>query len=336
MAISAKRMNDRRRVLITGASGWTGQHLSRLALTSGAQVFGAALRGEVVPGVTRCTFNLMQQSSVEALVAETRPDWVFHLAALVPDSDAEWPPERFIDINIEGTFFVLDALRRLAPSARVMVASSSAVYGMPTHPEQPITEDASFRPQSLYATTKVAQDMLAAQFFTQYGLHTLRCRTFNQTGPGEGPNLVCGSLARQIARIEAGLQEPVLRALTLKPGRDFSDVRDVAAGYWAALEYGAPGEVYNICSGRSKRIRMVAEILLGLSRVSGIEVVESHSEPGPGAILNQIGCASRLKSRSGWSPVFALEQSLSDLLDDWRTGMSASPHTNRLTQPLPD
>ena len=179
-------------------------------------------------------------------------------------------------------------------------------------------EDAPLQPQSLYATTKAAQDLLAAQFFTEHGLYTVRGRTFNQTGPREPANLVCATIAQQVARIEAGLQEPVVRTVTLLPRRDFTDVRDVVTGYWAALEGGAAGEAYNICSGRSVAIERVADILIGLSTVHPIEIVESDPLPGPRAILDQIGDATRLRACSGWQPRITLEHSLRDLLNEWR------------------
>ena len=159
---------------------------------------------------------------------------------------------------------------------------------------------------------------MAAQFFTEYGLRTVRGRTFNQTGPREPANLVCATIAQQVARIEVGLQEPVVRTVTLLPRRDFTDVRDVVAGYWAALEHGAAGEAFNICSGQSTAIRQVADILIGLSTVRDIQVVESDPLPGPRAVLDQIGDASKLHTCSGWRPRISLERSLRDLLDEWR------------------
>lgn len=311
-------MSESRRILITGASGWTGRHLSALALDRGACVFGTVHTGSVMPGVTGQMVDLTQPSTVDAAVADSRPDWVFHLGGLIPNSRPGITGQDFLNVNIAGTFNLLDAVRRLSPAARVLVASSSAVYGQPDRSGKPITEDAPLRPQSVYAASKAAQDMLAATFFHEHGLHTVRGRTFNQTGPGEGTNLVCGALAQQVARIEAGLQEPVLRSFTLAPSRDFSDVRDVVSGYWAALDHGAVGEAYNICSGHSVSISSVAEILIGLSSVNDIKIVETGPQPGPGAVLNQVGSAARLTECSGWTPTIPLERGIADLLQGWR------------------
>ena len=317
---------SRLRILITGATGCAGSHLSELALSRGAQVYGLAHAGSFVDGVSGRRIDLLDRAAIENYLRDTQPDWIFHLAALIPGALTDPSPDLYINVNITGAYYLLDAVRRITPRARVLIASSSAVYGQPAQLDRPVTENAPLQPQSLYATTKAAQDMLAAQFFTEYGLHTVRGRTFNQTGPREPANLVCATIARQVARIEAGLQEPVVRTVTLLPRRDFTDVRDVVAGYWAALEFGETGQAYNICSGHSTSIRKVAEILIGLSRVRG-QVVESDPIPGPRAILNQIGDASKLRACSGWQPRISLEESLRDLLDEWRALMRAEPST---------
>lgn len=309
-------MSTERRVLITGATGCAGTHLSELALAQQAEVFGLAHAGSFTAGVSGQQIDLTDRAAVDEYVQALRPDRVFHLAAIIPGVAV--PPDRLIAVNVTGTYYLLDALRRFAPEARVLIAGSSSVYGRPVDTARPVAEDAPLQPQSLYATTKAAQDLLAAQFFDEHAMHTIRARTFNQTGPREPANLVCATIAQQVARIEAGVQEPVVRTVTLLPRRDFTDVRDVVAGYWAALEYGAAGEAYNICSGHSTAIRQVADILIGLSTVRDIQVVESDPIPGPRAILDQVGDASRLRACSGWQPRISLADSLRDLLDEWR------------------
>ena len=273
MRKNGRRANDRdrhdrqskikaKRVLITGASGWTGSYLSCLLLSHGATVFGTFHNGTVVSGVKGRRLDLADKAQVDTLISEIQPDWVFHLGALIPNTVNGNTPIDYLTTNVVGTYHLLDAMQRFVPDSRVMVASSSAVYGQAENPDQPIDEAAPFHARSIYATSKASQDMLAASFFAEHGLHTVRCRTFNQTGPGEGANLVGGALARQVARIEAGLQDPVLKAITLVARRDFTDVRDVVAGYLAALQHGNPGESYNICSGQSSAVEHLANELL--------------------------------------------------------------------------
>ncbi|HWB58812.1 MAG TPA: GDP-mannose 4,6-dehydratase, partial [Chthoniobacteraceae bacterium] len=252
-----------RRVLITGATGCAGPHLGELALAKGARVFGFARRDAFARGVEGRAGDITDSARVEEWIAECRPDRVFHLAGLVHGRGAH-SREEYCKVNIEGTIHLLEAVQKIVPGARVLVAGSSGIYGQP-EPWRPIAEDTPAQPGSPYAVSKAAQEIAAKEFFTKQGLAVVRTRVFNQTGPREPEGLVCASLACQVARIEAGLQEPVLRAVTLGTSRDFCDVRDVVAGYWAAMEHGAPGEAYNVCSGHATSIARVVEILLGHS-----------------------------------------------------------------------
>lgn len=317
-------MSNRKRVLITGASGWTGSHLCSLALANGSHVYGASRTGSMASGVESHLMDLSEPSSINETLSAVRPDWIFHLAGLVPNAQPDIEEADFLNVNVAGTYNLLDAARKICPESRILVATSSAVYGRSHSPDQPITESAPLQPQSMYAASKAAQDMLASSFHHQYGLDIVRGRTFNQNGPGEGTNLVCGALAWQIARIEAGLQEPVLKAVTLAPARDFSDVRDVVAGYWAATEHGRSGDAYNICSGRSVKIRKIAQTLACLSVRKDIKITETGPEPGPTAILDQVGSFQRLRSCSGWEASIRLESSMEDLLDTCRAKVLVS------------
>ena len=199
-----------------------------------------------------------------------------------------------------------------------LVCGSSSVYGNCPYASFPIGEEVPLSPLSLYATSKIAQDMLACHFFLERELATVRVRTFNQLGPGEGSDRVCGAIAQQIARIEAGMQDSVISIRSSIPRRDFTDVRDVVAGYWAALSFGASGSVYNICSGRSRSVGEVVEGLLKLSRIGQVDVIETAGTVSANEIMDQIGSADTLSNETGWSPVIPFEDSLKDLLEDCR------------------
>jgi len=268
--------------------------------------------------------DLTDSSSISETLSAVQPNWIFHLAGLVPNAHPDIEEADFLNANVTGTYNLLDAVRKICPEVRVIMASSSAIYGRSDNQDQPITESTSFQPQSMYAASKAAQDMLGSSFHHQYGLDIVRGRTFNQNGPGEGTNQVCGALAWQIARIEADLQEPGLKAVTLVPARDFSDVRDVVAGYWAVAEHGKSGEAYNICSGRSVPVRQIAQTLAGLSMKNGIKITVTGPEPGPTAILNQVGSFQRLQACSGWEAGITLESSMRDLLDTCRAKVLVS------------
>ena len=305
------------RILITGATGCLGSHLSELALRRGAEVFGFARRRALVDGVTGWQGDITQPGDIEDCLNGCRPEWIFHLAGLIPGTRNATPDEMF-RVNLKGTEQLLESVRQVVPAARVFVAGSSGIYGQPLDPDQPIAETAPLQPESPYARSKAAQDQVASRFFLEEGLHTVRGRIFNQTGPREPHSLVCATLARQIAMMEAGLQELVLPVITLRSSRDFCDVRDVAAGCWAALEHGTAGEAYNICSGNSHTIERVIEILLEKTKLKEVRIIESHPKAAGQSITRQVGDPARLKACSGWKPCISLEQSLGDLLDEWR------------------
>lgn len=308
-----------RRILITGVAGCAGRHLLDLALSRGVEVHGIVRSHRDPINCHLYVGDISDSHFINSVLEKVRPDAIFHLAARIPSGTPAPTPDEFITSNIFGTHSVLAAVCRRAPSARVLVAGSSAVYGRPQFPDQALAETAPFQPQSIYAVSKAAQDMLAAQFFIEHGLQVIRSRTFNQIGPGEPPGLVAATLARQIVRIEAGLHEPILHVGTLLPSRDFTDVRDVVRAYWDALEHGAPGEAYNVCAGHPTSIRDLADALIGLSRIPKIEIIEMGPLPGPLAILTQKGDASKLFAVSGWFPKIPIRQSLKDLLDSLRS-----------------
>jgi GDP-4-dehydro-6-deoxy-D-mannose reductase len=165
--------------------------------------------------------------------------------------------------------------------------------------------------------SKVAQDMLAYQYWMSYRLHVVRTRGFNHTGPRRGEVFVTSNFARQIAEIEKGVREPVVRVGNLEALRDFTDVRDMVRAYWLALEHGEPGEVYNIASGRSYTIRQVLDTLLELAHVQ-VEVREDPARLRPSDVQVLVGDSSRLRRLTGWEPTIPFEVTLKDILEYWR------------------
>ena len=310
-------MTAPRRILITGATGFTGRHLSRLALAQGTEVFGFARRAAFLPGVVGATGDVTDGATLGRWIRHCAPDWIFHLAAAVRGT----PPfteEEFERINVQGTATLLEQVRVHAPAAQVLVLSSSAIYAPPPEPDRPLDENASIAPLNAYGRSKAAQDRVAADFSRETGLHVVRARPFNQCGPGEPAALVCGSLARQLARIEAGFDEPLVRVVTLGARRDFCDVRDVTAGCWALLERGAAGEAYNVCSGVALSVGEIIDLLRDCTRRRGFAVVEASADPPEGVLRCQVGDASRLRTATDWAPRIPVARSLADLLAESR------------------
>ncbi|MCK4231535.1 GDP-mannose 4,6-dehydratase, partial [candidate division WOR-3 bacterium] len=199
----------------------------------------------------------------------------------------------------------------------IHIAGSSEEYGL-VHPDEvPIAETNPLRPLSPYGVSKVAQDLLAFQYFKSYGLKVIRTRAFNHTGPRRGEVFATSNFARQIVMIEKGKAEPLIRVGNLDAVRDFSDVRDIARAYTLALEKGEPGEVYNICSGKGLKIRQLLDMLLAQSKVD-IEIKEDPARMRPSDVGFLIGDATRFRAKTGWKPEIPFEQTLADLLDFWR------------------
>lgn len=307
------------RILITGITGWTGSYLANHLLQSlpDAELVGLAwgpAASKAPAGIPIIQVDLTDNPATDQAIGEFAPQRIYHLAAAVGpiwSIDAD----RAMRINVMGTANLLQAAARLQPSPRVLIAISSAIYGRAG--DQPITEAQPLAPLSLYGISKAAQDMLAYRAHAVDGLHTVRVRTFNQTGPGEPAHLVGGAIARQVARAEAKIDEPVVRVGNLAPERDIVDVRDVVRGYVLAMEAGGPGSVFNLCRGQSWSVRQLLDMLLQLSPVA-LRVEQRVEQRNPAEIARQVGDPTRLFEASGWRARIPLQQSLADLLHSWR------------------
>jgi GDP-4-dehydro-6-deoxy-D-mannose reductase len=261
--------------------------------------------------------DLADASSMRRLVAAVRPDRVFHLAALsfVPGS---WnaPAETF-NINVIGQVNLFEAIREAGLDPLVHVAGSSEEYGL-VHPDEvPMKETNPFRPLSPYAVSKVAQELLAWQYYRSHGLRAVVTRGFNHTGPRRGDIFVTSTFAKQIAEIEKGLRPPIVEVGDLTSKRDWTDVRDTVRAYWLALEKGQPGEVYNVGSGVCRSIGEMLDILLSLTPRK-IEVRQDPSRLRPSDVKILWADTSKFQSQTGWQPEIPFEQTMRDLLDYWR------------------
>jgi GDP-4-dehydro-6-deoxy-D-mannose reductase len=251
------------------------------------------------------------------MVAEVRPHYVFHLAAQSNVQVAFKDPEATLMTNVVGQLHLLNALREYVPEARILIVCSSEEYGLVRPEDIPIDEDTPFKPTNPYAVSKVAQDALATQHFIAWGQRTIRVRPFNHIGPGQSELFVTAAFARQVAMIESGEQEPVIRVGNLEAERDFTDVRDMARAYHLAVLHGEPGEVYNIGSGRGYRMQWVLDTLVAMSNVE-VEVRQDPARMRPSDIPRLVCDPTKFQTLTGWQPQIPIEQTLSDILDYWR------------------
>jgi len=312
------------RVLITGITGFVGSHLADLLLDQGQTVIGTARWRSSTANIEHIQdqvelveCDLRDAAGVRDVLADTRPDGIFHLAAQ-SFVQASWrSPQETISTNMLGQVNIMEALRDLGMNPPMLIAGSSEEYGLVRPDEVPITEDNPLRPLSPYGVSKVGQDLLAFQYHKSYGMHLIRCRAFNHTGPRRGKVFAESNWAYQIVEMEKGHQEPVLRVGNLEAKRDYSDVRDMVKAYALALEKGEPGEVYNLCSGHTYAMKEIVDLLLGMTKLR----VRMETDPArlrPSDVPVLLGDYSKFHQRTGWSPQIPLAQTLRDLLEYWR------------------
>lgn len=320
--MTSRRLSPPLRILITGMEGFAGSHLAEFALRQGAQVHGTVYPGasrQNLAGIRAAgihSLDVTRAQGVRRLVLRLRPARIFHLAGQSNPALSKKDPETTLRINILGTLNVLEAALALGKSTRVLVVGSADEYGG-TGPEvKRITEAQPLRPASPYAVSKVCQDLLGEAYFRSQGLQIVRVRPFNHIGPRQAPGFVASDFASQIAAIEKRRRPPVMDVGNLDVIRDFSDVRDIAAGYWRLLQAGRPGRVYNLGSGRPCTVRHLLEGLLALAacpvriRVKASRVRREH--------LRKVASIARVGRELGWKPRIPLQQTLRDILNDWR------------------
>lgn len=290
-----------RTLLVTGASGFLGQHVQRAATANGIEVVGLDRAGPH-------PVDLLDLAAVTKRVRETRPDVVLHLASLTSQADVR----ALFDVNVTGTAMLCEALGDSA--APLVVVGSSSVYG--NTGEGLVSEATPAAPRSLYAVSKWSQEAVALRSARVTGRVVTIARLFNLIGPGMPPTLLAGTMAEQLARAEAGGSK-VLRFGALTATRDFLDVRDAAGALLRLAEVRPQGPV-NVCTGTGLRVSRCLDTLREAS-TARVEVVTDENRSRPDDIPVQVGDPSLMRRLTGWHPAIPFEQSLRDLLEDCRT-----------------
>jgi GDP-4-dehydro-6-deoxy-D-mannose reductase len=246
------------------------------------------------------------------LLRKAQPNAIFHLAG---QTGVE--AERLLHSHLVATTNLLSAARRLESDAIIIIPGSSAQFGNVPEHLQPITEETEYNPVTLYGLIKATEAWTAKHFYRKYGLRIIRTHTFNAIGPGQRPQFVPATFACQIAAIERGAAAPFLQVGNLATRRDMIDIRDIAEAYLQLAVRGRPGDVYNICTGRARSIASVVDELGRMTRVT-FEIRPEPSRVQIADVAVQTGDPSRLRRDTGWQPSVSFEQSMADVLEEWR------------------
>ena len=306
------------RILVTGANGFAGRHLLAELRAAGHDLLLHGVPAPPpTPGDTWHDTDLRDADGLDRLVRDLHPDGCIHLAAFAFVPAADRDPSAAFAINTVGTAHLLSAFRRHAPAARILVVSTSQVYG-PADSDTPVTEDHPLRPHTFYAVSKAAADQAARLYADQFGMAVLSARPCNHIGPGQSPRYVSSAFSRQLIAIGRGETDPIIRVGNLESERDFLDVRDVARAYRLLVERGQPGQAYNIAAGAPVRIQTVLDELCRLAGVTPERVVDPTlwRPTDASAVLD----TTRIRDHVGWTPRIPPSQTLRDILDDVRAG----------------
>jgi GDP-4-dehydro-6-deoxy-D-mannose reductase len=310
------------RALITGVSGFAGSHLADFLLQQGLEVWGVANTGlgaasHLEGQVSYRSLDLRDPAAVYPFLKACQPARIYHLAAqaFVPASWKDpWPT---LETNIRSELNLLQGIVDLKLDARILCVSSGEIYGKISSEMLPVDEQTPLSPDSPYGVSKVAQDLLAAQYYLSNEVYAVRARPFNHIGPRQNERFVAPEFARQIAEIEAGRSDPVMLVGNLEAQRDFSDVRDMVRAYYLLLEQGAPGEAYNIGRGEPHSVRELLEGLLSFSTLE-IDVQTDPARFRPSDVPVSYADISKIRTATGWEPRISFRESLGDVLGDWR------------------
>jgi len=306
--------------LVTGAEGFIGSHLVKFLLAKGWDVVGTyRLHGGNTsprqPRLNSVQCDVSNGQRVEQLFREYHPTHVFHLAAQSLPTVSWADPVETFESNIMGSLHLFEAVRHMKRPPVVVSACSSAEYGNVPESAIPNTEDQPLRPLHPYGISKVCLDLLAREYFLDYGIPAVNIRLFNTTGPGK-TNDAPSDFVRQLIRIRQGLQAPVIEVGNLKPHRAFLDVQDTVRGFYLAAMKGKRGETYNLCAARTYPI---SEVLRTAIRLSGVEV-KVHAAPHlmrPSDEKIIFGSTKKIFRDTGWKPRLSLAQTLQSMLQYW-------------------
>jgi len=309
------------KAFVTGLTGFVGPHLARMLIGKGCDVVGLGFRNEnadhaqsLPEGASVFNGDIRDYGALRQILDDTRPDHVYHLAAISNVVTSFKEPRLTYDVNVGGTLNLFEALRELDIRPRIVHVSTAHVYRS-IDTEAGLDENSPVRMLTPYATSKFMCEALAAEYFEAFGFETMTVRPFNHIGPGQPTGFVCSDFARQIAAIKLRQLEPVLHVGNLAPIRDFTDVRDTVDAYWIVATQGAPGQIYNVSSHRPVSIQQIITMLCDIAGIY-VRIEVDHDKVRPIETLRLFGDSSKIRAL-GWTPRIGLDKTLKDILDYW-------------------
>jgi GDP-4-dehydro-6-deoxy-D-mannose reductase len=317
-------------VLITGINGLAGAHLAYYIINNHPEIDingsirqGGSLEllkyllGNKLDNIKLHECDFTDSESVKKLLADRKYDKLFHCAAQVPIAISIKDPELTFRTNFLGTLYLLENIRNYSPETIILLPGSRDEYGLVRPEDNPVNEDCPLLPLNPYGVSKAAQSLLGWQYFISYKLSIIRTRTFSYSGPGQASLFACSGFAKQIASIDKEDVEAKIRTGSLDGFRDYLDIRDIIRAYWLLSIKGEPGEVYNVCSGKSIKMQEILNILIGLSSRK-IRLEKDPDQRRPSDIPETIGDNSKLIACTGWEPLITIEKMLNDVYEYWR------------------
>lgn len=305
------------RALITGVNGFVGKYLSKYLLEQGYAVYGTVIEDDIkINNVKIYKMDLLNKQEIVETIKNINPNHVYHLAGQSSVALSWKNPTLTMNVNVNGTINLLDAIRENNIDTKVLTIGSSDEYGVIRPEECPIKEEHMLNPTSPYAVSKMTQEQIAKLYINSYKMNLIIVRAFNHIGPMQNKNFVVSDFASKIAEIEKGA-EPVIRVGNLEAYRDFTDVRDIVRGYAMLMENGKCGEIYNIGSGNPYKIQYILDILLSLSNAKiKVEIDSDKLRPSDVPIIQCDN--SKIKSHVNWEAQYDIKNTLKDTLDYWR------------------
>jgi len=317
------------RIIITGIAGFVGKHLTEyLAREGNYRILGIDLNFKNFSSdnsfrkIELLETDLTDKQKIFSIVKKFKPHQIYHLAAQSSVSYSWEKPVETFKINVFGGINILESLKAFCPGCRVLMVCTAEEYGETSGENKAIDESFRIYPQNPYAISKSALDFFSSVYYSAYRLPVLISRSFNHIGPGQSEGFVCSDFARQIALIDSGKQDPVIKVGNIQSQRDFLDVRDTVKAYNYIMNKGSVGQIYNVCSGKKRKISDLLDMLISLSTRSDIKVKIDRSKFRAIDVKIVYGDNSKLKAHTGWTPDYSIETSLSDILNYWKQNIN--------------